>query len=97
MRGASSPRTLDGLQLSQAMREWSEQQGIPHRYIGICSDTKAGKTAEDASILELEIPVTTDPTDISDALQTTDGNSMKVVFCTYHSLPIVEFLLKKSI
>ena len=75
---------------SQAMREWAEQQSIPHRYIGICSDTKAGKTTEDASILELEIPVTTDPTDISDALQKTDEKSMKVVFCTYHSLPIVE-------
>ena len=75
---------------SQAMREWAEQQSIPHRYIGICSDTKAGKTSEDASILELEIPVTTDHTDISDALQKTDENGMKVVFCTYHSLPIVE-------
>ena len=75
---------------AQAMREWSEQQGVPHRYIGICSDTKAGKTAEDASLLELEIPVTTDPTDISEALQKADENSMKVVFCTYHSLPIVE-------
>ena len=75
---------------AQAMREWSEQQGVPHRYIGICSDTKAGKTSEDASILELEIPVTTDPTDISKALQKTDETSMKAVFCTYHSLPIVE-------
>ena len=75
---------------SQAMREWAEQQSIPHRYIGICSDTKAGKTSEDASILELEIPVTTDHTDISDALQKTDENGMKVVFCTYHSLPIIE-------
>ena len=75
---------------SQAMREWAEQQSIPHRYIGICSDTKAGKTTEDASLLELEIPVTTAPTDISDALQKTDEKRMKVVFCTYHSLPIVE-------
>ena len=75
---------------SQAMREWAEQQGVSHRYIGICSDTKAGKTHEDASILELEIPVTTDATAISDALQKTDENNMKVVFCTYHSLPIVE-------
>ena len=75
---------------SQAMREWAEQQSIPHRYIGICSDTKAGKTTEDASILELEIPVTTDPAAISEALQKTDEGSMKVVFCTYHSLPIVE-------
>lgn len=75
---------------SQAMREWAEQQTVPHRYIGICSDTKAGKTAEDASILELEIPVTTDPTAISEALQKDDKAAMKVVFCTYHSLPIVE-------
>ena len=75
---------------SQAMREWAEQQTVPHRYIGICSDTKAGKTAEDASILELEIPVTTDPDAISEALQKDEAAAMKVVFCTYHSLPIVE-------
>ena len=75
---------------SQAMREWAEQQGIPHRYIGICSDTHAGKTAEDASILELEMPVTTDDAEISKALQKTDADTMQVVFCTYHSLPIVE-------
>ena len=47
--------------LSQAMREWSEQRGIDHSYIGICSDTRAGSTSEDASIQELKIPVTTDP------------------------------------
>ena len=75
---------------AQAMREWSEQQEVSHRYIGICSDTRAGKASEDASILELEIPVTTDPAKISEALQKTDENNMKVVFCTYHSLPIVE-------
>ena len=75
---------------SQAMREWAEQQSIPHRYIGICSDTKAGKMSEDASILELEIPVTTDHAAISEALQKNDEANMKVVFCTYHSLPIVE-------
>ena len=75
---------------AQAMREWAEQQAIPHRYIGICSDTKAGRTNEDATLLELEIPVTTDAIAISEALQTADENSMRVVFCTYHSLPIVE-------
>ena len=75
---------------SQAMREWAEQQEVPHRYIGICSDIRAGKTHEDASILELEIPVTTDPSKISEALQKTDEKAMTVVFSTYHSLPIVE-------
>ena len=72
------------------MREWAEQQGVPHSYIGICSDTRAGKTSEDASILELEIPVTTDHAAISQALQKTDASTMQVVFCTYHSLAIVE-------
>ena len=75
---------------SQAMREWAEQQGAPHRYIGICSDTSAGKKAEDVPIQELEIPVTTDPIQISQALQQTHDDAMTVVFCTYHSLPIVE-------
>ena len=51
--------------LSQAMREWSEQRGIDHSYIGICSDTRAGQTSEDSSILQLKIPVTTDPSSIS--------------------------------
>ena len=75
---------------AQAMREWAEQQAVPHRYIGICSDTRAGRTTEDASLLELEIPVTTDEIVISEALQRTDENNMRVVFCTYHSLPKVE-------
>ena len=41
-------------------------------------------------IQELEIPVTTDPSKISQALQDTDTEAMTVVFCTYHSLPLVE-------
>ena len=76
--------------LSQAMREWSEQRGIDHAYIGICSDTRAGQTSEDSSILELKIPVTTDPASISHTLQNPDGDKMTVVFCTYQSLPLVE-------
>ena len=75
---------------SQAMREWAEQQGVQHRYIGICSDTSAGKKSEDVPIQELEIPVTTDPQKISEALGETDEDAMTVVFCTYHSLLIVE-------
>ena len=74
---------------SQAMREWAEQQGVRHRYIGICSDESAGKNTEDVPIQELEIPVTTDPSQISQALQDTDDEAMTVVFCTYHSLALV--------
>ena len=76
--------------LSQAMREWSDQRGIDHSYIGICSDKRAGDTAEDTSIQELKIPVTTDPLSITQSLQNTDAKKMTVVFCTYQSLPIIE-------
>ena len=73
----------------QSMREWAEQGQLNHRYIGICSDKSAGQTDEDASILELEIPVTTDATKISSSLQDS-SNKMTVVFSTYHSLALVE-------
>ena len=74
----------------QSMRAWAEQRTITHRYIGICSDTRAGKNTEDASLLELEIPVTTNPDAIGDALRDTTPDAMTVVFCTYHSLALVE-------
>ena len=74
----------------QSMREWATQQAVPHRYIGICSDTRAGRNDEDASLQELEIPVTTDPSAISRALRLPRSGAMTVVFCTYHSLLIVE-------
>ena len=76
--------------LSQAMREWSEQRGIDHSYVGICSDTHAGSTSEDASIQELKIPVTTDPSSISHTLQNPESDKMTAVFCTYQSLPLIE-------
>ena len=76
--------------LSQAMREWSEQRGIDHSYVGICSDKYAGDTTEDSSIQELKIPVTTHPSEISLALHKPETGKMTVVFCTYQSLPLIE-------
>ncbi len=75
---------------AQSMREWATQKSVPHRYVGICSDTRAGRHDEDASVMELEIPVTTDPARISATLRERRPGFMTVVFCTYHSLPIVE-------
>ncbi len=76
--------------LQQSMREWAEQRAVPHRYVGICSDTRAGRNDEDASLHELEIPVTTDPARISEALREPPSDAMTVVFCTYHSLGLVK-------
>ena len=74
----------------QSMREWATQKSMPHRYVGICSDTRAGKNDEDSSLQELEIPVTTDPEAISKALQEPHGDALTVVFCTYHSIRLAE-------
>ncbi len=75
---------------SQSMREWATQRAIAHRYVGVCSDTRAGLNDEDASLQELEIPVTTDPPSISAALREAAEDALTVVFCTYHSLGVVE-------
>ena len=74
----------------QSMREWATHRNLVHRYIGICSDTRAGRNDEDASLQELEIPVTTDPVSISRTLQNTSKDTLTVVFCTYHSLELIE-------
>ena len=72
--------------LAQAMRQWAEQANLTHRYIGVCSDVKAGRNSEDASISELVIPVTTDMTEIANELSSPAPNAMKVVFSTYQSI-----------
>ena len=75
--------------MAQTMREWSAQKQLPLRYLGICSDTRAGRDDEDASLLELDYPVTTDPEKIQAGLGKERPEALTVVFCTYQSLPLV--------
>ena len=75
--------------MAQTMREWSAQKQLPLRYLGICSDTRAGRNDEDASLLELDYPVTTDPVKIEAGLRKERPEALTVVFCTYQSLPLV--------
>ncbi|MXW59796.1 MAG: DEAD/DEAH box helicase, partial [Acidimicrobiia bacterium] len=77
--------------MGQTMREWARQRdpAIPHCYIGICSDTRAGRNDEDADIAELAMPVTTDPEQIAEKLSEDNPESMTAVFCTYQSLGLV--------
>ncbi|MBF2759979.1 MAG: DEAD/DEAH box helicase [Ectothiorhodospiraceae bacterium AqS1] len=75
--------------LQQSMRAFAEHKSIEHRYIGICSDTKAGRNDEDASLAELEIPVTTDASSIQRSLAQEKSDAMRVVFCTYQSLELI--------
>ena len=77
--------------MNQTMREWARQRhpDVPHRYIGVCSDTRAGHTAEDAPLVELAMPVTTDPQRIAAQLAVAESETMTVVFCTYQSLSLI--------
>ncbi|MYC64655.1 MAG: DEAD/DEAH box helicase [Caldilineaceae bacterium SB0661_bin_34] len=75
--------------MAQTMREWSEQKRLSLRYLGICSDTRAGRNDEDTSLLELDYPVTTDPEKIQVGLGQERPEALTVVFCTYQSLPLV--------
>ena len=77
--------------MGQTMREWASQRDpkIPHRYVGICSDTRAGRSDEDADMAELAMPVTTDPEQIAGKLKEEHPESVTVVFCTYQSLQLV--------
>ena len=76
--------------MGQAMREWATQRAVPHRYLGVCSDTRAGHDAEDAPLEELEIPVSTNAASVTKALTEERGNAMTVIFCTYQSLEVIE-------
>ena len=73
----------------QSMREWMTQQNIKQRYIGICSDTSAGRDQEDATLQELERPVTTNPESITAQMLHEQPDKLTVVWCTYHSLALV--------
>ena len=82
--------------VGQTMREWSAQRSITLQYLGVCSDSTAGRKASERAdtaddLTELAIPVTTDPVKIRKQITepVADG-VMQVVFSTYHSSPKVK-------
>jgi superfamily II DNA or RNA helicase len=71
--------------LAQTLREWAVAAEFD--YLAVCSDeTVTGEDAVVASTSELGIPVTTDPSVISQFLRRR-GDEMRVVFATYQSSP----------
>ena len=75
--------------MHQAIRHWSEQRGIPHGYIGVCSDPNVSYgESTDIPIAEMEIRVTTDTDKIAASLKR-DKERMTVVFSTYQSMGAV--------
>ena len=77
--------------MSQTMRTWAYQRDpdMAHRYLAVCSDSKAARDSEDANLSELAMPVTTNAQDIASKLKREAPEAMTVVFSTYQSLPVV--------
>ena len=76
--------------MGQTMREWATHRQTDQRYIGVCSDSSAGRRgSEDANLTELSIPVTTNPEAINEALMAETPDKMTVVFSTYQSLQVI--------
>ena len=76
--------------MGQTMREWARHRTRAHAYIGVCSDKTTGRVGRDTArdLTELAMPVTTDTESIAAALnQPTIESGLRVVFCTYQSLP----------
>ena len=82
--------------VGQTMREWSAQRSIPLQYLGVCSDSTAGRKASERvdiadDITGLAIPVTTDPVKIrKEITEPVSDGVMQVIFSTYHSSPKVK-------
>ncbi len=75
--------------MGQTMRVWASQRSMPHRYIGVCSDRKAGRDDEDVDLTELAMPVTTQVEKIAEELKKSSADTMTVLFSTYQSLEVV--------
>ncbi|MBQ3726466.1 MAG: DEAD/DEAH box helicase [Selenomonadaceae bacterium] len=72
--------------LSQTLYEWATFAEKPFNYICVCSDeTVSKKTEDEIKGVNLPLPATTNPDEISRRLETFSDN-MTVVFSTYQSL-----------
>ncbi|MBT0568494.1 DEAD/DEAH box helicase [Williamsia sp. CHRR-6] len=76
--------------LSQTLREWTAQTRTDIRAFAVCSDTKVSRAAEDVSVVDVAIPVTTDGATLAAHMaHRKRASGLTVVFTTYQSLPAV--------
>ncbi len=81
--------------LGQTLREWTAQADKPIYPICICSDAKSTQKEEnDGSIVDLALPASTDPANISKQYvaaknKQAEHGGMIVVFSTYQSIDVI--------
>ncbi|HMR13324.1 MAG TPA: DEAD/DEAH box helicase family protein, partial [Arachnia sp.] len=83
--------------VSQSLREWMAQTRTEIRPFVVCSDSKAGKQAEDITIHDIPLP-TTDAARLAAGLASVGqrAKAMTVVFSTYQSIDVVAQAQKMS-
>jgi superfamily II DNA or RNA helicase len=76
--------------IKQTLESWADQAKVPFSYLCVCSDKTVSEGLDDGDIStsELNIPVTTNPSDIVDFVKM-KTKSKKYVFSTYQSLQVV--------
>lgn len=77
--------------IKQTLESWADQSTYSFSYLCVCSDKSVSSQLEDdgdISISELNVPVTTDPSEIVSFIKT-KTNSKKYIFSTYQSLQVL--------
>ena len=88
--------------LSQAMKDWTNDTGVPLTTIPVCSDVKI-KGSEDTdspeiSTYDLNVPASTNPDKLLWHFErSTSRQTMRVVFSTYQSLNVVADAQKEGL
>jgi len=81
--------------MSQTIREWTIDAGIPLRSYAVCSDSQVGKRRRDASDIaeidlhDLDYPATTHPAKLASKASHPAADRMTVVFSTYQSIQVL--------
>lgn len=76
--------------LSQTLKEWTAQGRMDMRTFAVCSDAKVSRSAEDIAPYDLEVPVSTEGSQIEKRFASGKrAKGLHVVFSTYQSLPAV--------
>lgn len=93
--------------LSQSMREWTAQAGVPLHPYAVCSDAKVGKSAGakggtdddlDMTVHDLTLPATTDPGVLIAQLERVGSREgLTVIFSTYQSIGVVSEAQKRGL
>ena len=77
--------------IKQTLEAWANQSNSPFSYLAVCSDKSVSLNEEDGgdiAISDLNIPVTTDVSEISSFLHSKNIDT-KYIFSTYQSLPVI--------